>query len=219
MSITFVVSLHGAHCLLRPGLCHKSSFDTKFSWDSQQLVNGRHSFNGFTDSYLTWDASNARWMLKVMSDSGVFATHNESDYPLGTRLWNITNDGCGVTGLAYLSLSTCTEDHFNCNDGGCVDLNSKCDGVNDCHDRSDEHNCNLIFVDKSYLKVRMLLKVHCNHSRAPHCPLHAIRAVATALTQLSIARGILVAEAHLSSTWLGVDVVPLTICSRTLRVT
>ena len=42
---------------------------------------------------------------------------------------------------AKLSLASCTEDQFRCNDGRCIISSYKCDSENDCVDGSDEKNC------------------------------------------------------------------------------
>ena len=40
----------------------------------------------------------------------------------------------------------CKEDQFNCTDGlKCIESNWKCDGDFDCHDHSDEKNCDDVF--------------------------------------------------------------------------
>ena len=39
----------------------------------------------------------------------------------------------------------CTENHFQCKDGTCIDIDMKCDREYDCDDESDEHNCGKAF--------------------------------------------------------------------------
>ena len=48
----------------------------------------------------------------------------------------------------------CTENHFQCKDGKCIDIEAKCDREYDCVDESDEHNCGKTFY---LLKSRNLL--------------------------------------------------------------
>lgn len=35
----------------------------------------------------------------------------------------------------------CSERQLQCSDGSCIDRNKQCDGVDDCADGLDEHNC------------------------------------------------------------------------------
>ena len=38
-------------------------------------------------------------------------------------------------------LIECTDTHFTCKDGKCIDIEAKCDREYDCEDESDEHDC------------------------------------------------------------------------------
>ena len=54
--------------------------------------------------------------------------------------------------LTYkLSLSTCVEDEFVCNDGSCISLEKRCDLKKDCPDASDEYGCNKALIPDGYL--------------------------------------------------------------------
>ena len=40
-----------------------------------------------------------------------------------------------------LEAKTCQADQFTCADKSCIPLFWRCDGLSDCHDRSDENGC------------------------------------------------------------------------------
>ena len=63
--------------------------------------------------------------------------------------------GCSEDGMEYtteLKMSGCQEGNFTCNDGQCVSMDQRCDQLPDCRDKSDEENCNILVLEKSYNK-------------------------------------------------------------------
>ena len=48
--------------------------------------------------------------------------------------------------------SSCSKDEFTCGNGACIDIDSRCDNINDCVDRSDEAECSRIKKDPTYQK-------------------------------------------------------------------
>ena len=52
-----------------------------------------------------------------------------------------------------LSITGCSEDEFTCNDGSCVDMETRCDRKANCQDISDEKNCKIVSFDPTkYVK-------------------------------------------------------------------
>jgi hypothetical protein len=67
-------------------------------------------------------------------------------YPVGRHLWLVTDPSCDlfVPTLLNLTLSTCSEDEFTCNDGICIPSWQRCDLVQNCEDLSDELECHTV---------------------------------------------------------------------------
>ncbi len=136
-------------------MCEGSKFDLLYTW-SDQLVNGRYTFNGFTDTVLYYNASSNSWTLQLQSDPATFAlaanVAREGDYPLGTVEWRFHGDACGEgSKKVMLNFNSCGDGEFNCNSGACVDISRRCDGRNDCADLSDEKYCSIVQTDDLYL--------------------------------------------------------------------
>ena len=47
-------------------------------------------------------------------------------------------------------MTGCAEDEFTCDDGQCIDINTRCDQINNCRDKSDEQGCKLLQLDNGY---------------------------------------------------------------------
>ena len=41
----------------------------------------------------------------------------------------------------FISEGKCNQNEFECDNGGCINKDYRCDGDNDCSDRSDERGC------------------------------------------------------------------------------
>ena len=48
-----------------------------------------------------------------------------------------------------MSLSFCSDEEYTCDDGNCVDMDHRCDGITQCEDKSDEKNCRIISPDEN----------------------------------------------------------------------
>ena len=78
-------------------------------------------------------------------------------YVLGKHEWTVTNDvfSCSKGGsyTTHLKLSGCNPNgEFTCDDGQCVTMEQRCDQLPDCRDESDEFECNMLVLKKSYNK-------------------------------------------------------------------
>ena len=122
-------------------------------------------FNGLTlygdkTVSIKFDESSAQWTA-LTKDGTLLATikASKSSLLLGTHNWTIYNDSldCQLLykGNPYtlpLNLNSCNDEEFNCDDGSCISLAKKCNGVSNCQDSSDEFQCSKILMERTYSK-------------------------------------------------------------------
>ena len=75
----------------------------------------------------------------------------EFDYPLGNKTWNIIEGECKGK-FIEMSLTSCNETSFACNNGLCMSMVRNCDMNVDCADKSDESDCDKVIIPKGYRK-------------------------------------------------------------------
>ena len=137
--------------LIHLGLPAELPFDKEYTVTLRAMKNGDFSFNGYSNSRITYDKITNGWRIEILSEQKKYATTNGTLPPLGTREYQISENlgGGGVT----LSLHACDEEaEFNCNDGGCIPIQERCDSRLDCGDGSDESQCHIIEVPNTYLR-------------------------------------------------------------------
>ena len=81
---------------------------------------------------------------------------NDNDIlPVGKKSWVLPESSCnkGLDEERTLLLTSCKIGQYSCDDGRCIDIVNRCDGVAHCNDLSDEKSCQLVNIDpKKYLK-------------------------------------------------------------------
>jgi hypothetical protein len=105
----------------------------------------------YSDSSNQWILTDAKSNVTAVSDA------TKVSYVLGKHEWTVSNDVflChkGQPYTTLLKLSGCNpEGEFTCDDGQCVTMEQRCDQLPDCRDESDEMNCQLLVLKKSYNK-------------------------------------------------------------------
>ena len=109
------------------GLCKYSFFDTTYQiqYDPENII----KYVGIEKSIISFDFAENIWIIRDVSNPFVNAV---SDAPfrslaIGNHLWNITNDTeCSKEVYSkYLSLTSCSDDQFTCNDGLCININER----------------------------------------------------------------------------------------------
>ena len=135
------------------GMCDRSAFDTLYQMDNDER--GLVIYYGFDSSVIGYDTKEKLWVLTIEHKPDIIATCDSelTSCVLGNHDWKVTNDfGCfaGGTEVKRLSFSSCSLDQYACNGGLCVDLVSRCEGQIDCGDKSDELDCQLVEMSKTY---------------------------------------------------------------------
>ena len=141
------------------GLCNKWTLN---HWNYYLAINQRNEIRHY-ESYhefpiLYYD--DGKWQLKTKESKIELKGKN---YPVGRYDWDWYDTACGVTKFVKprtLTFSNCNiASQFTCNDGQCIAMKRRCNNNDDCHilnhnreDNSDEENCSLIQVPKSYRK-------------------------------------------------------------------
>lgn len=134
------------------GLCHK---DFAFDYNYYMAINSSHQithYDGHQTSNLTRHGS--KWAAER---EGVKVERHFTTHPLGRSMWNLYDNRTGVIEpqRRRLTLSVCElGKQFTCDSGQCVSRQSRCDSVVDCQDGTDEHNCVLVTIPKSYKRCR-----------------------------------------------------------------
>lgn len=92
------------------------------------------------------------WLNVVTNQTIAIMEKATLDFPMGRRWWQLKRSVCGqeAGGRRRLLLSPCPQGYFTCDDATCIDLATRCDFKYDCHDNSDELDCQVIAFPKDY---------------------------------------------------------------------
>lgn len=152
------------------GLCvddlkKDADFDTEFYVFG--LFNERLYFRGIRSSHIFLDPVDGKWTIQSLKSPGKISklsVLSDDKYPIGRLEWIVQNNDTefGICGLSdgkihTLTFSDCHPEKYTCNNGQCVELSQKCDGLIDCDDGTDELECQFLVLDKNYSKDKLPL--------------------------------------------------------------
>ena len=106
---------------------------------------------------IEFDMKQMIWVMTDAQSSVIGSSRAPLDtFTLGRHNWTIKGDkGCSIDGAEYtieLKMSGCQEGNFTCDDGQCVSMDQRCNQIPDCRDKTDEENCEILVLEKSYNK-------------------------------------------------------------------
>ena len=150
------------------GLCSASLYDNKYVFSKTHGRN--YMYVGRVNSEIEW-IGDGQWRLtnKGSGYSGHLETRIAAtieSMALGTHDVLFENDICtkGIDNkVVKITVTNCDENEFTCFIGGCVNMESRCDRINDCPDSSDEKGCAILRMDETtYIPENPPIRVDSN---------------------------------------------------------
>ena len=152
LELCFICAISGTPIFTMKGLCEKG---TPLDWNYYMYVNSSNELEYF-DGYkkntklayngMNWTAETGGSRVQLISKSS----------PIGRLDWDWHEDACNsiTSEKRELAFSKCNfGEELTCHSGNCISLEERCNGGKDCDDGSDEDNCNLVIISKSYRNV------------------------------------------------------------------
>ena len=84
------------------------------------------------------------WKITSPINENISIILKDEDFlPVGKKPWSLPDSICnkGLDEERTLLLTSCKVGQFCCDNGECLDIINRCDGVAQCSDLSDEKTC------------------------------------------------------------------------------
>ena len=132
------------------GLCSYSAFDKTYQVHYDPIT--QIHYKGTGKSIIHFDFEKKYWVLENVNNPNVTAICQVpfKTLAIGNHAWNISGERNCKDGILMLSLTSCNDTKFTCNNGLCINLDQRCDGKVDCKDDSDELNCDVVEIGETY---------------------------------------------------------------------
>ena len=101
----------------------------------------RRKYSGPTGWILAYHEEDSAWKItSPMSKNDSIILNDKDLLPVGKKVWSLPKSSCnkGQDEERALLLTSCKAGDFTCDNGQCIDIVNRCDGVPECKDLSDE---------------------------------------------------------------------------------
>ncbi|KAG0712205.1 Glutamate-gated chloride channel alpha [Chionoecetes opilio] len=124
------------------GPCEEDTANYKYSLKHPEK--GKLVFRGYYQYEIVEEEEEWVWRNVITDTMIARMSFEEARWPMGRRNWTIESEVCERKGVQVLQLSSCTGEEYTCRDGSCIPRVQRCDRRPDCHDESDEQECQLV---------------------------------------------------------------------------
>ena len=156
LDVCTVCSIPDTPVFTLKGICHSSAIN----WNYYIAIDKNKGHISHYDGYKRGEISisDKSWKSLGITHNLTMPKSYKIPYPVGRVAWHIFEPKCGLNSANdhnkyYLTLSICEfPNEFTCDTGQCIDIESRCNGVDDCADESDEKDCSFVEIPPSYKK-------------------------------------------------------------------
>ena len=136
------------------GLCRDSLFNSVYMYNLDK--NGEVIYVGERTSIIEFNKIEKKWFWYDRKDNLSVASSSSrySSMLMGVHSFDfsqVVEDKCIQDGVKRkLKFTTCTTGQFTCQNGRCIEIQHRCDKIEQCDDKSDENNCKIVELPANY---------------------------------------------------------------------